>query len=66
MGKNFKEKSIGKFKNKIYDYDDLDYTIKSKFNRSNWEIGESRKNKKTKFEKTLKNQFKKDYYDDEN
>ena len=66
MGKSYKDKSIGKFKSGIYDYDDLDLNVKRKFSRSNWDIGENRKSKKTKFEKDLKNQFKKDYYDDEN
>lgn len=67
MGKTIKHRDISKFKNNIYDYEDLDINIKKKFNRDNWNIGESRKNKKLKTDKILFKQLKKDLdYDDEN
>jgi hypothetical protein len=66
MGNTYKHKLIGKFKNNIDDYNDLDINIKKMFSRKNWDIGEGRKDKKNKIDKISNKQFKKDYNDDEN
>ena len=65
MGKTNKHKNIAKFKNN--NYNDLDITTKKMFDRDNWNVGESKKNKRVKTDKILHKQLKKDlYYDDEN
>jgi len=67
MSKTYKHKSIGKFKNNIEDYDDLNIKVKKMFSRSNWDIGESKKNKRNKVDKIFNKQLKDDLnYDDEN
>ena len=65
MGKTNKHKNIAK--SKINNYNDLDITTKKMFDRDNWNVGESKKNKRVKTDKILHKQLKKDlYYDDEN
>lgn len=46
-----------------YIEDEPPFSIKKKWDRDNWDIGESRKEKKTKKEKELKKQLKIDLDD---
>ena len=62
MSRTYKQKIISMYKNGTLDYleDDAPINIQKKWARDNWDIGESRKDKKNKKVKDLDNQLKKD------
>jgi hypothetical protein len=62
MSRTYKQKILSMYKNGTLDYweNDAPINIQKKWARDNWDLGESKKQKKNKKVKDLNNQLKKD------